>query len=364
MIFIIKYLLNINSHLKNQFLQYCLKNKFQQNDAQFKTLELLVNFNKTSFIENIFSKFYYKSNQKLGFYLLGDVGVGKTMLLNFFFDNLKIPKERKHFNEFMIKFHDYRHTKKLKKENNSIESFVKNLKKKIDLIYLDEFQVTNIVDAMILGKLFETIFKAKIKVLISSNTKIDNLYKDGLQREQFIPFLEIIKRFCIQHELIINKDYRIDKESKLKRFFYPLNEKTTFHVNQIFRQLTKGKKNSLIKLNIKGRVFIINSFFEGVARFDFNDLCGVNLGAEDYIGIADKCNFIVLDNVPNFNDENSNEQQRFITLVDILYEKSIPLMVSSNFNIYKITTSRKLVEPYRRTISRISELTSPKFRKN
>ena len=109
---------------------------------------------------------------------------------------------------------------------------------------------------------------------------------------------------------------------------------------------------------------MINSFFEGVARFNFNELCKVNFGAEDYIGITSKCNFLTLENIPNFNDEISNEQQRFITLIDILYEKKIPMMVSSNFNFDNFTSSKKLIEPYKRTISRLFELTSSNFNQN
>ena len=153
------------------------------------------------------------------------------------------------------------------------------------------------------------------------------------------------------------------KSSKHERFFYPLNEQTSFNVNKTYRQLTKGKKNSKIELKIKGRKFIINSFFEGFARFNFNDLCGDNLGPEDYISIGDKCNFITIDNIPNFNDEIVNQQQRFITLIDVLYEKKIPLLVSSDFNLNSHRSSKKLVEPYKRTISRLFELTSPDFNK-
>ena len=349
--------------MKKQFLHHCLNNRFQQNDKQIRTLELLVNFNKKSISKNILFKLFSKLDQKLGFYLFGDVGVGKTMLLNFFFNQLDIPKKRMHFNEFMINFHNFRHDNKLDGKDNSIHSYVKNLKKSADIIYLDEFQVTNIVDAMILGKLFEFIFEEKIKVIMSSNLKIDDLYKDGLQREQFIPFINVIKKFSMEHELIINQDYRKSGNLKLERFFSPLNEKTTFNVNQIFRQLTKGKKKSKIKLIIKGRAFVINSYFEGFVRFSFNDLCKVNLGAEDYIAIAKNCNFITLDDIPNFTDECVNQQQRFITLIDIIYEKKIPMMVSSNFNIDNYTSSKKLTEPYKRTISRLFELTSPNFNK-
>ena len=350
--------------MKNFFLEYCLSNKYQQNDAQIKALELLISFSKGKFSNNSWLNFFEEKKHKLAFYLYGDVGIGKTMLLNFFFDHLDIPKKRMHFNEFMINFHNFRHTNKLKKEDNSINTFVKLLKKKINLLYLDEFQVTNIVDAMILGKLFESIFKEKIKVLISSNIKIKDLYTDGLQREQFIPFIKIIKKYSIEHELKINQDYRKSKQSNLERFFSPLNEKITFQVNQIFRQLTKGRKESKFKLNIKGRAVIIKSFFEGVARFHFIDLCGVSLGAEDYIAIAGKCNFITLDNIPNFSDVTVNEQQRFITLIDIIYEKKIPMMISSNFNLDNFTSSVRLEEPYKRTISRLYELTSLSFDNN
>ena len=348
--------------MKKQFLEYCVINKFQQNEEQIKTLDLLFSFyNQASSLNNVFFKFLNISDRKLGFYLHGSVGLGNTMLFNFFFDQLKISKQRFHFNEFMINFHNFRHNYKLQGKDNSIETFVKKLKEKIDLIYLDEFQVNNIVDAMILGKLFETIFKENIKVLITSNIKIEDLYKDGLQREQFLPFVNIIKKFCIEHELIINQDYRKSAISKLERFFYPVNEQTSFQISQIFRQLSKEKNNSPIKLNIKGRTFIINYFFEGFARFNFNELCAVNIGAEDFMTIAEKCNFITIDSIPNFNEDNADQQQRFITLIDILYEKKIPVMVSAHFNHKNFTSSRRLHDPYKRTISRLFELTSPNF---
>jgi len=351
--------------LKNNFIKYCSNNKLQQNDEQIKALDLIINFYaQNNVLKPNFFNLFFKSKKKLGFYLYGDVGVGKTMLINFFFDHLKISKKRMHFNEFMISFHDFRHDYKLQGRENSIETFVNNLKKKVDLIYLDEFQVTNIVDAMILGKLFENIFRENIKILITSNTKIKNLYKDGLQREQFLPFIDIIKNFCVEHELVIKQDYRKIGSFKLERFFYPVNEKTSFQINQLFRQLSKGKNNIPAKINIKGRVFLINLFFEGFARFNFNDLCGVNLGAEDYISIADKCNFLTIDNIPNFEDDNSDQQQRFITLIDILYEKKVPIMVSAQFNQKNFTSSKGLVEPYKRTISRLFELTSPNFNAN
>jgi cell division protein ZapE len=347
--------------MKNKFLKFCITHKFQQNNEQTKVLDALVKFYKDqSIFKKILNKFFV-SEKKLGFYLHGGVGVGKTMLLNFFFDNLDTTKQRKHFNEFMIEFHDFRHKHRLQGKNNSIKSFVKNLKHQVNLIYLDEFQVTNIVDAMILGKLFEAIFRENIKILISSNIKINDLYKDGLQRDQFIPFIKIIKKFCKEYELIVNQDYRKSEISKLERFFYPINDQNFFQVSSIFRELSKKKINRPKNIAIRGRNFVIQNYFEGLARFDFQELCGTPIGAEDYIKIAEHCNFILIDSVPNFIDENADKQQRFITLIDILYEKKIPIMITANFNYKNYKSSRRLIDSYKRTISRLFELTSPKF---
>ena len=344
-------------NLKKKFSNYCKVNKLKINSNQISVIELLIKFYISCFEKSFFDLFKDK-NKKLGFYLFGDVGVGKTMLLNFFYENLDIPKQRLHFNEFMITFHDFSHANKKDEKNNIIELFVKKISKQYELIYFDEFQVTNIVDAMILGKLFETMFDEDIKIILTSNIKINDLYKDGLQRDQFKPFINIMSEACNEIELIIEEDYRKSSSNMLDRFFYPLNEETNFKINQIFRRLTKNKKQSSKNLEIKGRVFTIENYFNKIARFDFDHLCNKNIGAEDYIKIAEVCDFIVIENIPKFNDENINKQQRFITLIDILYEKKISLMASSYADLKNLGSSKALINPFKRTLSRLYELTS------
>ena len=345
-------------NLNKLFLNHCKKNNLEINPNQLDLIEELTNFYNLNFKKSLLKKIFSNKNSKPGFYLQGDVGVGKTMILNFFYDNFDLSKQRLHFNEFMIGFHDFVFKNKENKQENIIDKFVKKLKKKYKLIYFDEFQVTNIVDAMILGNLFKKIFDEDIKVLFSSNTKINDLYKDGLQRDQFLPFIKIIKNRCHQKKLSIEEDYRKSQNKINDRFFYPLNESTNFKVNKYFRKLTKDLTMKEKVLNIKGRKFIINNYYEGVARFDFKDLCAKNIGAEDYIKIAESCNFMVIENIPNFNNDNSNHQQRFITLIDILYEKNITLLVSSKSQLDLITSSKNLKDAFKRTISRIYELTS------
>ncbi len=347
-------------NFKNLFQNFCKKNNLEINSYQLVIIDELESFYKLNFNKSILNKFFLKNNSKTAFYLHGGVGVGKTMILNFFFDIVEQKKLRQHFNEFMLSFHNFTHERKENNEENVINQFVKNLKSQTKLIYFDEFQVTNIVDAMILGKLFEQIFKEDIKIIFTSNTKISELYKDGLQRDQFKPFIKIMEEQSIEIELKIEDDYRKSNDNQKQRYFYPLNQETNFRINKFFRTITKNKNHLSKTINVKGRDFKIENFYEGVARFNFDDLCNQNLGAEDYLEIIKNCKFITLDSIPQFNDINSNQQQRFITLIDIIYDKNIPLAVTAEQNIDQFTSSRLLENPFKRTISRLYELTSVK----
>ena len=348
-------------NLNKLFLNYCKKNKLEVNPNQINLIKELDQFYKLNFNKSFIKKIFSKKNSKPGFYLQGDVGVGKTMILNFFYENLKLTKQRLHFNEFMISFHNFVFENKKDKKENIIDKFINKIKKKYELIYLDEFQVTNIVDAMILGNLFKKMFSENIKVLFSSNVKINDLYKEGLQRDQFIPFIKVMKNKCYQQKLSIEEDYRKSQNNKNERFLYPLNETTNFKVNKYFRQITKNIQIKDKVLTVKGRKFSIKNYYNGISRFDFTDLCAKNIGAEDYIKIAEACNFIVIENIPNFNNDNSNQQQRFITLIDILYEKNIPLMISSKSQLNLISSSKSLDNVFKRTVSRLYELTSVRY---
>ena len=348
-------------NFKDLFLEHCKKNKFNINQNQIKVIEQLKSYHNKNFKNSLLKKIFKKNSDELGFYLFGGVGVGKTMILDFFFDFIDTKKQRLHFNEFMINFHDFIHENKGSSDENIINLFVNDLKSKISLIYFDEFQVTNIVDAMILGKLFEQIFKQNIKIIITSNTKISDLYKDGLQRDQFKPFINIMQSKSIEHELRIEEDYRRSKDNQKQRFFFPLNEENNFEINKFFRVITKNKKNFSKNLNIKGRIFKIKNFYEGISRFNFDELCDNNLGAEDYLEIVKNLKFMIIEKIPQFNDINSNQQQRFITLIDIIYDKNLPIAVTASQNIHEFTTSRSLEEPFKRTISRLYELTSMKY---
>jgi len=347
-------------NLKKLFLKYCENKQLEKNQNQLHIIESLQNYYIKNFKQSFFNKILNK-NKSLGFYLAGDVGVGKTMILNFFFNNLKEKKLRLHFNQFMINFHDFTFQNKKDDKNNGINLFIKDLKKKVQIIYFDEFQVTNIVDAMILGNLFKRIFEENIKVIFSSNININDLYKDGLQRDQFIPFIKILEHNCYEKNLLIKEDYRLSKNVNLERFLSPTDESTNFIFSKLFRKITKDKIKSLKIIKIKGREMILENFYKGVVKFNFDQLCNRNLGSEDYIKIADNCSFIFINNLPIFNESNSDQQQRFITLIDILYENKIPLAIRSEVDLNLLKSSKNLSDTFKRTISRLYELTSKNY---
>ena len=348
-------------NLEEKFNFYCNSKNLEINHNQIlviKKLQDYYNKNFRSFVLN----FFYKKNHKKSFYLYGDVGVGKTMILDFFFNQIQEKKKRLHFNEFMLNFHDFAHERKNKKDQNVINLFVKNLKSEVSLLYFDEFQVTNIADAMILGKLFDDIFKENIKIILTSNTKISELYKEGLQRDQFKPFIKIMEKRSFEHELKIEDDYRKSNENKKQRYFFPLNQETNFKINKFFRIITKDRKKLNKTLNIKGRNFEIKNYYERISRFCFKDLCDQNLGAEDYLEIIKVSDFIVIENIPQFDEINSNQQNRFITLIDVIYDKNIPIAVTASQNLDKFTSSQTLENQFKRTISRLYELTSKEYK--
>ena len=160
----------------------------------------------------------------------------------------------------------------------------------------------------------------------------------------------------------IEEDYRSSKNINLKRFLSPIDQSTNFKFNKFFRETTKNKRKTKKILEVKGRKLEIKNFFDRVAKFDFNDLCNKNLGSEDYINIVNNCDFIFIENLPNFNEDNSNQQQRFITLIDIIYEKKIPLMITCCVNLDNINSSKSIKKPFKRTISRLYELTSMNYK--
>ena len=280
------------------------------------------------------------------------------MILNFFYDNFDYSKHRFHFNEFMIGFHDFVFKHKENDKENIIDQFVSELKNKYQLVYLDEFQVTNIVDAMILGNLFKKIFDKEIKVLFSSNIEIDNLYKDGLQRELFLPFIKIVKDNSIIHHLDIDTDYRIKNLNNQETFFIANSSVSSLKITDIYEKTIEGYTPKDEIISIKKRDFIIRRLANRIAWFQFEQICGGHIGAEDYLEMIKYMDKIIVENVPIFSNANANMQERFINLIDVLYDNQIQTIISSDKEIEKLGSAFYLKDKFQRTVSRLIEMRS------
>ena len=232
-----------------------------------------------------------------GLYIYGGVGRGKSMLMDIFFDTVHLrDKRRVHFHAFLQEIHthfnDFR--KKNPKGGDPIPHVTRLIAEKATLLCFDELQVVNIVDAMIIGRLFEGLFKYGVIIVATSNRPPDDLYKDGLQREKFLPFIDLIKQKLDVFKLDAERDYRLERILGMRVFHQPLGEKAEDDLNVYFRELTKGYTPVLEKISIKGRSFEILSA-AGVARTSFNILCGSALGPADYLEVARRYHTIILE---------------------------------------------------------------------
>ncbi len=326
-------------------------NKFViYNSKQIEALESI-----SSTLNQHFKKTFFSKNKKIwGIYVWGSTGIGKTFILNLFVSNI-LNRKKYHFNHFMINLHAY--INNAKNKEHALEFYIKELSKKYKLIFIDELHIFNIVDALLIKKIFFYLKKYKIFVLISSNFKPEDLYKNGLQRKDFLPFIEFIKEnFEI---LYMNKiiDYRRDSLNQSKTFFTPVNEDTSREFNKLFERFVNKDEIHIRKINTKSRVIRIEKCTSNIAYFTFKKLCSENLGHEDYKNIANAFSIIFVDNVPHFSSSNSDECRRFISLIDMLYDHKRSVIILAEKPINQLCSINTLKKEFERTSSRLYEMT-------
>ena len=320
-------------------------------------LDEFLSHKKKNFIFKIFET--SNSRKKKCFYIHGGVGVGKTLIMDLFNGIVK-NKQRIHFHKFMIEIHDELHS--LRSQNKSKEFLIvqlaKKIKEKYRFIFFDEFQVTNIADAMILGHLFNELFKNNVYIILTSNNKPEDLYKDGLQRELFLPFIEIVKENSIIHHLDIETDYRTENLNSRETFFISNSSVSSLKIKDIYEKIIEGHIPKDETISIKKRDFVIRKLANRVAWFQFEQLCGGHIGAEDYLEMIKYTDQIIIENVPTFNNANANMQERFINLIDVLYDNKIQIIISSVREIEKLGSAFYLKDKFQRTVSRLIEMRS------
>ncbi len=302
-----------------------------------------------------------------GLYLHGGVGRGKTMLMDLFSESIAHRhKRRVHFHEFMADVHERVHVirNKLKggeiADGDAVVHAASAIAGEARLLCFDEFHVTDIADAMILGRLFAKLFESGVVVVATSNVEPDDLYRDGLNRGLFLPFIDLLKQHMDVMRVDARTDYRLEKLVRGKVWHVPDDDEANAAIDSAWAKLTLGHPGEPFTLTVKGRAVHVPRAALGAARFTFGDLCGKPLGAADYLRIAREFHTLVVEHIPVMRYESRNEAKRFIALIDTLYDNSVKLIASAQAQphaLYRAEQGYEATE-FERTASRLVEMGS------
>ncbi|MCB1333954.1 MAG: AFG1 family ATPase [Roseivivax sp.] len=290
-----------------------------------------------------------------GLYLWGGVGRGKSMLMDLFAQSVTVPARRVHFHAFMQEIHAGLHAARKTGVEDALAPVAKKVIDSVRLLAFDEMQITDITDAMIVGRLFESLFKAGVVVVTTSNRPPDDLYKNGLNRQIFLPFIHMLKDQMVVWELTSPTDYRQGRLEGAPVYFSPLGPDSRSAIDAVWKDLTGGQEETL-QLHVQGRVLELPHFHNGVARATFYDLCGRMLGPADYLKLAETVRVLVLENIPRLSRQNFNEAKRFVTLIDALYEARVRLIASAAAQPEMLYVEGDGAFEFERTASRLREM--------
>jgi cell division protein ZapE len=315
-----------------------------------------------------FRFFASKSNGPAGAYLWGGVGRGKSMLMDLAFETIDIrPKRRVHFHEFMLEAHERLRKARESEEGDPIEQVAEQIAAEAKLLCFDEMQVTNPADAMILSRLLGKLLEEDVKVVTTSNRPPHDLYKDGLNRELFLPFIDLIEQRMLVAEINGPTDYRLDRLTGVEVWHTPNGPKATAELSQAFFQLTDYPVEDRAKVPSEdidvggGRTLHVPKSLKGVAVFSFKRLCGEPRGASDYLAIARRYHTVIIVGIPIMAAEMRNEAARFVTLIDALYEHKVKLLAAADAEPERLYPAGAGSFEFQRTASRLEEMKSAEY---
>lgn len=299
-----------------------------------------------------------------GVYFYGGVGRGKSMLMDMFFEDAPIKRKRRvHFHAFMqqvhIRLNEYRKFKG--READPIPAIAEQLAVEAALLCFDEFQVTDIADAMILSRLFEILFEQGVVVVSTSNRPPVDLYKDGLQREAFLPFIDLIEHKMDVLQLDGKTDYRLEHMRQLEVFLTPDDETTRAQLESAFVKLTHGARPHAATIPVQGRDIAVPKAAQGVAMVQFSDICGRPLGPADYLELARRFHTLIIPAIPQMSADNKDVARRFVTLIDAMYEGHVKLICSADVGPMDLYIEGEGSFEFERTASRLVEMQSESY---
>jgi cell division protein ZapE len=304
-----------------------------------------------------------------GLYIYGEVGRGKTMLMDLFFTSVEVRRKRRaHFHEFMADVHERVHIYRQETKNGDngldpIQRAAAAIAEESWLLCFDEFHVTDIADAMILGRLFTRLFELGVVVVATSNQAPSGLYKDGLNRALFLPFIALLQKYCEVVRLDARVDFRLEKLTGVPTWYVPPDAAAEAALNEAWQRLVGDHVSAAQDLVVKGHAVHVPKAAMGVARFNFEDLCARPLAAADFLKIAHEFHTIIVDHIPVMDYAHRNEAKRFIILIDTLYDHAVKLLASAEAqpdNLYTGTDGYEANE-FKRTASRLIEMRSQAY---
>ena len=298
----------------------------------------------------------------IGIYLFGGVGRGKTMLMDMFFSSVKSTRKRRvHFHIFMREAHQWIHARRQKgKEQDDsgdpIMALAHSLSKQLDLLCFDEFEISDVADALIIRRIFSSLLDNKVRLVTTSNWHPEDLYSGGLQRELFIPFIKFLKEQVQIVSLCGGTDYRLLGLSSRPVYFSPLDDAARIALRGLFDTLTGGGDSRSEELRVEGRGLHVGRANQGVAWFNFSELCQEAVGVSDYLAIIDRFHTLVISDIPIMPPEQRNEARRFSILIDMLYEHKIKLVCSAAGKPEELYVRGTGSREFLRTASRLREM--------
>jgi cell division protein ZapE len=291
-----------------------------------------------------------------GLYVWGSVGVGKTLLIDAFYSCTPVPKLRMHFHAFIQMIHEK--MRALEGHENPLILVATEIAKTAHLICFDEFFVSDIADAMILAGLFGALFTEGVCLVATSNIKPDDLYKEGLQRDRFLPAIELIKQNTTVFHMASHHDYRLDHDTQANAYFSPLGIDAEKQLQLVFNHLTQDQAQQSTKFSLLGRSVSSRRRTESTIWFDFNVICGVPRSQRDYLALSKLYHTIFVSNIPIIKSHQDNLITAFINLIDVFYDTHRRLVISAETEIEQLYPAGKLRFAFARTQSRITEMQS------
>jgi cell division protein ZapE len=291
-----------------------------------------------------------------GHYIWGGVGRGKSMLMDMFADAVDIPTRRRvHFHAFMQEVHRGMHAARKDGVEDALAPVAEAIAHDLRLLAFDEMQVTDITDAMIVGRLFQMLMEAGVVIVATSNRPPEDLYKDGLNRALFLPFIDLLRDRMVVHHLQSPTDYRQQRLEGAQVYFHPART-ARVAIEAIWSDLTGGASGEPLLLPVNGRQVEVPRFASGVARATFWEICGRPLGPADFLAIAGAVRVLILEDIPQLSSSNYNEAKRFVTLIDALYEARVRLICSAADTPERLYIEGAGSFEFERTASRLREM--------